>query len=174
LTNTAALAPGEIVRQLQIELRRVCCFTSDIDGEWNPNSGHALEFFNKHSGMNLDTKVAASLDALDAVRGRRSRVCPLICQRGFHADGERCVETTCKTGFKVGDDGTCERLPELSNRTARPEPKQVPPGRDKPTNETSKGASGGGVMLCDRTGCRQAPTGCKPVYDGPRQSNVCE
>jgi uncharacterized caspase-like protein len=172
-TISAALSPGEIVRQLQIELRRVGCFTSDIDGEWNPNSGHALELFNEHSGMNLDTK-AASLDALDAVRGKSSRVCPLICQPGFHADSERCVETICKAGFTVGDSGTCVRVPERPNRTARPEPKQASPGRDKPTNETSKGASGGGVMLCDRMGCRQGPAGCKPVYDGPRQSNVCE
>jgi uncharacterized caspase-like protein len=51
-----ALSPGEIVRQLQIELRRVGCFTSNIDGEWNANSKHAVELFNAHSGVSLDIK----------------------------------------------------------------------------------------------------------------------
>jgi uncharacterized caspase-like protein len=172
-TKPAALSPSQMVRQLQIELRRVGCLTSDADGEWNAKAGQALELFNKHSGMSLDTKVA-SLDALDAVRGKSSRVCPLVCQRGFHADGERCVETICKAGSTVGDDGICVRVPERQNRAERPELKQAPPARDKPTNETSKGTSGGRVMLCDRSGCREAPPGCKPVWMGGRQSTVCE
>jgi uncharacterized caspase-like protein len=128
-STKSALSPTEMVRQLQIELRRVGCLTSDADGEWNAKSGHALELFNMHSGMSLNAK-AAGLDALNAVRGKSSRVCPLICQRGFHADGESCVETFCKAGFTVGDDGACVRVPERPNRGARPEPKQAPPVRD--------------------------------------------
>jgi hypothetical protein len=173
-TKPAELSPVEIVRQLQIELRRVGCFTFDIEGEWNENSGRALELFNKHSGMNLDTK-AASLDALDVVRGKSSRVCPVICQRGFHADGERCVETICKAGFTVGDNDTCERLPEHPNRTAHPEPKAAPPVPNKPMNEDSKSASGGRYTICDNRGCREGPPGCKPKSAGVYgQTVVCE
>jgi len=39
--------------------------------------------------------------------------------------------------------------------------KQAPPVHGKPTNETAKSSSGG-VMICDKQGCRQAPAGCKP------------
>jgi uncharacterized caspase-like protein len=172
-TKSAALSPGEIVRQLQIELRRVGCFTADVDAEWNANSGHALDLFNKYSGMSLDTK-AASLDALDVVRGKSSRVCPVICQRGFHADGERCVETICKAGFTMGDNGTCEALPERTDRTARPELKHAPHVGAQPTTETSKGASGGRVTICDRAGCREAPPGCKPKAASVYGGVVCE
>jgi hypothetical protein len=143
-TKSPALSPGEIVRRLQIELRRVGCLTSDVYAEWNANSGHALELFNEHTGMNLDTR-AASLGALDAVRSKSPRVCPLVCQRGFHTVGERCVET-----------------------------KQAPPVHGKPTNEASKGSSGG-VMVCDKQGCRQAPPGCKPHIQGMYgATTVCE
>jgi hypothetical protein len=40
--------------------------------------------------MNLETKVA-SVDALDAVKGQRGRICPLACAGGQRVDGERCV-----------------------------------------------------------------------------------
>jgi chemotaxis protein histidine kinase CheA len=167
-TKPAAPSPGEIVRQLQFELRRVGCFTSDIDGEWNANSGHALELFNKQTGMNLDTK-GPSRDALDAVRGKSSRVCPLICERGFHAAGEHCVATICKSGFTVGDDGNCQRIPERANRAAGPEPKQ--------THETKKEKAqpaNDKVTICDKTGCRASPPGCRPQAQHGNDAVMCQ
>src|SRR5262249_26693145 len=80
--NTGALS-GDVARKLQIELRRVGCFTGEADGDWSASSRRALDMFNKHSGLSLDTKLA-SLDTLDAVRGKPSRVCPLICAHGQH------------------------------------------------------------------------------------------
>jgi hypothetical protein len=155
-TMSSVLSPDEIARQLQIELRRVGCFTSDIDGEWKANSEHALELFNKQTGMKLDTK-GPSHYALDAVSGKSSRVCPLICQPGFHADGERCVQTICKVGFTVGCRGTCVRVPERPNPAVRPEPKRVDETKkEKPLPANDK------VTICDKTGCREAPVGCKP------------
>jgi hypothetical protein len=118
--KSATVSAGEIARQLQIELRRVGCVTSEIDGEWNANSRSAVELFNKHGHMNLE---AASLDALDLVRSKTSRICPVTCPRGFHVEKERCVETICKAGFVIGDDGSCERTRERPARQARPKPK---------------------------------------------------
>jgi hypothetical protein len=161
-TKSAALSPTEIVRQLQIELRRVGCFTSDIDSEWNSNTGRALELFNKHSGMNLDTK-GASLDALVALRGKSSRVCPLSCQRGFHADGERCVETICRADFTMGtmahacvcpNARTARRFP---SRTKRRQPVTSP--RTKPRKalrvDTRCSATGRGVASSRRAARRK-------------------
>jgi hypothetical protein len=118
-TKPAPLSPDEIVRQLQIELRRVGCFTFNIDGQWNANSEHAAELFNKHSGMSLDIK-AASLDALDAVRGKAGRVCPLVCGRGYRVEGDRCVQITCEAGFVLDSSGDCQK------RKQRPQTVQGP------------------------------------------------
>ncbi|MBO0759180.1 MAG: caspase family protein, partial [Bradyrhizobiaceae bacterium] len=98
--------PADIARQLQLELRRVGCFTSEADGDWNDRSRRAIELFNKHGGANLDPKLA-SIDALDIVRSRQSRICPLTCEKSYHAEGERCVATVCKSGYEIGNDGSC-------------------------------------------------------------------
>src|SRR5262249_54902327 len=91
--NTGS-ASADIARKLQLELCRVGCFTSDANGDWNADSRRAVELFNKHAGVTLDPKVA-SLDAFDVVRGKASRICPLVCGKGYHVDNERCVVTTC-------------------------------------------------------------------------------
>ena len=112
----------DLPRSLQSELRRVGCNTGAADGNWNAAAQKALGLFNKNAGMKLDVKVA-SVDALDAVRSKPSRICPLICDHGFRADGERCVKIGCGAGLFLNEDNECEK-----KRTAprRPEAKQVP------------------------------------------------
>jgi hypothetical protein len=104
-----AAAAAEIPRLLQTELRRVGCSTGSVDNNWTASAQRSLSLFNKNAKTNFDVKVA-SLDALDAVRGRPSRVCPLICDHGYRADGEACIKITCKAGFELGDDNSCERI----------------------------------------------------------------
>ncbi len=82
--------PAVVTRDLQTELRRVGCDPGAINGVWSAGSRQALEQFNRRAGMNLLTQ-SASLDALDAVKGQRGRICPLVCGSGQRADGERCV-----------------------------------------------------------------------------------
>jgi uncharacterized caspase-like protein len=81
----------DIARLLQSELKRVGCKTGEVDGEWNASARRALSSFNDKAGTKFDIKLA-SLDALDAVRARTGRVCPLDCERGFRADGNRCLD----------------------------------------------------------------------------------
>ncbi|MGA7608647.1 MAG: hypothetical protein WCF49_00515, partial [Xanthobacteraceae bacterium] len=100
---------------LQSELRRVGCLTGSADGSWNADSRRALESFNKFSGTQLDAKVA-SIDALDAVRLKQSRVCPLECERGYQAEGERCIRVACQSGYVHDDDGDCVRVRERAAR----------------------------------------------------------
>jgi hypothetical protein len=133
-------APADIARQLQAELRRVGCFTAEPDGDWNARSRSALEMFNKHSGSRLDTKLA-SLDTLDAVRGKPSRVCPLICGQGQHLEGEQCVATICKDGYAIGEDGSCERVRERHREGGhvRLGPWERVPGRQAPARAAGPG-----------------------------------
>jgi uncharacterized caspase-like protein len=140
----AALAPPQpgksdqstavdLPRSLQAELRRVGCNTGSVDGNWNAASQRSLDLFNKHSGLKLDVKIA-SVDALDAVKSKSSRICPLICDHGFRADGDRCVRISCGAGSFVNDDNECERK-RVAPR--RPEAKRDTVRRTEPTPPTA-------------------------------------
>jgi hypothetical protein len=96
------LAQFVVTRKLQGELKRVGCDPGNIDGEWNAASRRALENFNKHAGSKLDVKVA-SLDALGVIRSKRSRICPLACDRGSHVQGNHCVPVETPGGRRNVD-----------------------------------------------------------------------
>ena len=80
--KTDQAAAVDLPRLLQSELRRVGCNTGAVDGNWNAAAQKSLDLFNKHSGLKLDVRVA-SADALDAVKGKSSRICPLSCDHGI-------------------------------------------------------------------------------------------
>ncbi len=151
-------SPQDIARALQTELRRVGCFTGTIDGEWKAASQRSLDQFNKFAGMKLDVKLA-SLDAIDAVKAKVGRVCPLFCQHGFRADGDACVKITCKSGYQIGDDNTCEKI-----ETKRPQEKSTVAakpagGAEKPTQATSGCANvPSGSYLAEQMGCNGKPS----------------
>ena len=174
-TQVAALTPPaspepapkaeSINRQLQTELRRVGCFTSAVNDDWGTSAQRSLDQFNKRAGVKLDVKTA-SIDALDAVRGKTSRVCPLVCSHGYRAEGEKCVEIVCKAGFEVGDDNICERIePKKKPQPAakRDEPTARPKAADSPAPARPQAS---GQMICDGAGCRAVQKGCRIVGAG--------
>jgi uncharacterized caspase-like protein len=114
-TKAERSIPPDLPRQLQSELKRVGCKTGDVDGEWNASARKALSLFNDNAGTKFDARVA-SLDALDAVRGKQGRVCPLDCDRGYRASGERCVRIACDDGFVLSANGSCVKRPERERR----------------------------------------------------------
>jgi len=155
----------DLPRALQAELRRVGCNTGAVDGTWNAAAQRSLELFNKHSGMKLDVKLA-SVDALDAVKNKSSRICPLICGHGFRVDGEQCVRITCRVGFRVNEDNECEKIPE------KPVAKREisAPKRDaerKQTEAASAKPQASGQIFCDSQGCRQTRKGCRIEMNRP-------
>ena len=117
--KAAAAAQGdrrEIARSLQLELRRVGCFEGAIDGEFSAATRAALRNFVKLAALRLPDDL--SLDAVKAVRSFDKRVCPLVCQAGERADGERCVRVGCPSG-QVLKDGACV-AERASSPAARP------------------------------------------------------
>ena len=102
---------ADIARLLQAHLKRVGCDPGKSDGKWDDASKNALELFNKNAQTRFDIKLA-SLDALDAVRGKSDRVCPLVCARGQKAEGDRCVQIGCSAGYFLNSSGACEKRPE--------------------------------------------------------------
>lgn len=151
-------AAVDLPRALQAELRRVGCNTGAIDGNWNAASQRALDLFNKHAGMKLDVKTA-SADALDAVKGKAARICPLICDHGYRADGDQCAKITCRAGFAVGDDNTCEKIEK------KPVAKRDEPRRERQERTQTEAApakpQAGGQIICNSFGCRPVKKGCR-------------
>jgi len=133
--NVAALAAGppqaDVNKSVQAELRRVGCLTGSADGNWNNASQRSLTQFNRSAGTRLDTKVA-SVDALDTLKLKSSRVCPLVCEHGFQADGDRCVKITCAEGSFLNDNNECEkrRAKKPVATRERPEPRRFPEARE--------------------------------------------
>ncbi|WP_407165113.1 caspase family protein [Bradyrhizobium sp. ORS 111] len=189
--NLAALSPepgqtdvaktdadkADIAKSVQSELSRVGCFTGAIDGQWNAASQRSLALFNRHAGTKFDAKLA-SLDALDAIKLKPSRVCPLICEHGYKADGGQCVKITCAEGSFLNDDNECEKrrgkkpvakrnTDERPLRADRPVRERREPTVDAPRRQaTAKSGGGTGQIVCDQYLCRQVRSGCHLEYRG--------
>jgi uncharacterized caspase-like protein len=155
----------DLPRALQAELRRVGCNTGGVDGNWSAASQKALDLFNRHAGLKLDVKTANG-DALDAVKGKTGRICPLVCEFGYKADGDRCVKITCRAGYELNDDGSCEKI-EVKKPTAKRDepikPKREPPERAKVDTAPAK-PQASGQIVCNQAGCRPVQKGCRLGY----------
>ncbi len=128
--------PSDIARLLQAHLKRVGCDPGSMDGKWDDGSRKALELFNNSADTHFDVKLA-SLDALDSVRGKTDRVCPLVCAKGQRAEGDRCIQIGCSSGYVLNSSGACEKRPEPA-----PKPKTVT--RQEPAASRSAPAPRGG------------------------------
>ncbi|WP_291738659.1 caspase family protein [Bradyrhizobium sp.] len=186
-TTVAALATGapeaDVVKSVQTELRRVGCLTGAVDGDWNAASQRSLTLFNRYAGTRLDVK-AASVDTLDAVRLKQSRVCPLVCEHGYRADGDRCTTIVCAEGSFLNDDNECEKRRERKpvakrdgderpsrreqDRAFRPQREPQLPSADIPRPQGRARAEGGGSgqITCDAYLCRPVRRGCHLEYRG--------
>lgn len=141
-----AMDPSDVARLLQAHLKRVGCDPGNNDGKWDDKSQKALDLFNKNASTKFEVKLA-SIDALDGVRAKTSRVCPLICAKGQKADGDRCVQITCDSGFMLNSSGTCVKRPDppapkprVAQERERPEPRRAAPA---PAAAPSGGGGGG-------------------------------
>ena len=161
--NLASLSAGppqaELVKSVQTELRRVGCLTAAADGEWNTASQRSMTLFNKNAGTEFDTKLA-SLDALNAIKLKPSRVCPLICGHGFKADGDQCSRIACGAGSFLNDDNECEKR-RGKTPTARREPLDQRPDRGAQIRSPKPArAQATGQIVCDDHLCRPVERGC--------------
>jgi hypothetical protein len=125
--------------------------------------------------MKLDVKTA-SADTLDAIRQKQSRVCPLVCEHGYKADGDHCTRIVCADGSFLNDDNECEqrraKTPtakrDADDRRGRERPVRERP-QSLPEASVSKprvSAGGSGQVVCDLSGCRPVRRGCRIDYQG--------
>lgn len=181
---TPATAPADLSRSVQTELGRVGCFSGQADGNWNTSSQRSLSQFNRYAGTKLDVKVA-STDALDAVKSKPSRVCPLVCEHGFKADGDKCSKIVCRDGYAINDDNECEKQRAAKPAAAKPATAKRDDGDERPARQRRQSGggaagaaagiaaavgagrpSGGGQVFCNGGGCRPVNRGCHLEYRG--------
>lgn len=143
-----AIDPADIARLLQAHLKRVGCDPGNSDGNWNDASRKALELFNRNAQTKFDVKLA-SLDALDGVRSKTERVCPLVCARGQKVDGDRCVQIGCGAGYFLNSGGACEKRPEPAPKSATREA----PAASRATPAAPRGGGGKCFTFNGRTYC---------------------
>ena len=156
---TSTLSAADLAKSVQSELRRVGCLASAAEGEWSSAAQRALTLFNKYAGTQLDVKLA-SVVALDALKAKPGRVCPLVCNFGFKADGDQCVKITCRAGYRVGDDNECEKIPEKKPVATREDSKKRDTERKQDESTPSK-PQASGQIFCNAAGCRPVGKGCR-------------
>jgi hypothetical protein len=158
-----ASSPAELAKSVQLELRRVGCLTAAADGDWNSASEHSLSQFDKHAGMKFDVKLA-NTDALDAIKAKPGRVCPLVCDHGSKADGDSCVKIVCKEGYQLSGDNTCERSARSAKRNDAPTAPTTPNNAGSRTRELGATAASKRADHAYFTGtyekCMGPVTGC--------------
>ena len=189
-----APSKDEITKSVQSELRRVGCYTGNIDGDWGSASQRSLSLFNRSAGLKLDVKTA-NTDALDAIKQKTSRVCPLVCDHGFKADGDHCSKITCAEGSFVNDDNECVKergkatVKRDDNGRSSRRARQDRQGNGSDAGRSANGGSGydagygamprrpearpsraqaqgSGQVYCDTIGCRPVRRGCHLDYHG--------
>lgn len=185
---TPAAAPADLSRSVQTELGRVGCFSGQTDGNWSTSSQRSLSQFNRYAGTKLDVKTA-SADALDTVKAKPSRVCPLVCEHGFKADGDKCTKIVCGDGYALNDDNECEKKRAAKPTASKPATSRRDDSEDRPARQRRQAggagaaggfggaagiaaaagagrASGGGQLFCNSGGCRPVNRGCHLEYRG--------
>jgi uncharacterized caspase-like protein len=177
-TTLAALTPAtsqtDLTRSVQTELGRVGCFSGSADGNWSAASQRSLTLFNRYAGTKLDAKLA-STDALDAVKAKPSRVCPLVCEHGFKADGDKCSKIVCGDGYVLNDDNECQKKRSKPASTAKRDDSQQdrpvqPRTPAKPKAQAGgyggRASGAGGQIYCDSNICRPVARGCHLEFRG--------
>ena len=189
-----APSQAEITKSVQSELRRVGCYTGSADGDWDSASQRSLSLFNRNAGLKLDLK-KVNADTLDAIKQKTSRVCPLVCQHGFKADGDHCSKIACAEGFFINDDNECVKQRgkatttrnenDRSSRHARQDRQDSRYDGGRSANNGSRSdagsgalprrsesrpsraqAQGSGQIYCDNISCRPVRPGCHLGYHG--------
>ncbi|HKU09194.1 MAG TPA: caspase family protein [Bradyrhizobium sp.] len=175
LASLSSASPqAEVTKSVQTELRRVGCLSADADGNWNASSQRSMSLFNRYAKTKFDTKLA-STDALESIKTKTARVCPLVCDHGFKAQGDSCVKIVCAEGSFLNDDNECEKRREKKPVAKRDTDQQdrAAPARPQAGTKSAYGAGAGagaaggsGKIYCDYNSCRPVARGCHLEYRG--------
>ena len=166
------IGSADISRRVVAELKRLGCYTGESTDVWSPRVRRAMEQFNRHSGLKLNTQIV-SVESINVMHAKPTRVCPLQCDRGYRSTGEACVKIACPAGSILVDGERCERRPQ--SRTAAHPPARTeeratrgtrnarPSARveEAATRGTRKEQGSAASVVCGQTGCFPVRKGCR-------------
>ena len=66
--------------------------------------------------------VPSASPAQCALKQKSTRVCPLLCEHDYKADGDQCTKIVCAEGSVLNDDNECERRHEKKPVATRDRP----------------------------------------------------
>ena len=125
-TQIAALAEGEaariaaknrieMMRSLQVELKRVGCYQGAVNGRFDDATKMAWQSFGKLAEVSPPDEPTS--DAIKTLRAIDKRVCPLVCPTGQHATEDLCVADVAPL-----KPATADVAPSRPIRTSKPRP----------------------------------------------------
>ena len=114
-----ALSGADLTLAVQRELKRVGCYTGGLDGDWGRGSRAGLARFAKYAKIKLaSTRPTQAI--FDALKARKTRVCPIICGPRHNLRNGRCVAKTCPRGQELTRAGRCiKTAPKAKKATAK-------------------------------------------------------
>lgn len=112
------IALEDLALRQQKELDRLGCEPGTPDGKWGRRTRSAMEAFNRATDLSLETG-AATPAALDVLKTRTGRVCPLVCSAVETEVNGRCVARTCAAGERLNGKGECYKPRSDTARTVR-------------------------------------------------------
>ena len=141
--DSAKAAPSpEQVTATQKHLSRLGCFTGKADGNWNDATQSAVRRYLLQKGR-LPKEVTINDGFVSELDQQKSRVCPLVCQDGYMAQGEVCVakakpEKPSKTA------GKDRRRDEARDRRSNSNQQASKPQSRQQASRAGGGGGGGG------------------------------
>jgi len=146
LTNMPEAPPPaspDAVRAAQQELARLGCFAGPVDGNLTDATKDALKRYQTQRGRS--SEAAIDDDLVSDLKGRRTRICPLVCPPGRVAEGEQCVVAHRPPTAPVArqNEEPQRRQNVRQEREERPQPR-VRQEAAAPRNSGGGGGGGGG------------------------------
>jgi hypothetical protein len=140
----------ELIRSLQVELKRIGCFTGAVDGEFNDSTRAAAKTFVQLSAINIPDDL--TLETIKSLQRINKRICPLVCPDGERAADGRCVRaearhegeprqvTSQSKPSKLHQTNNFLRIPQRGNQAENP--------KDFPAPNPQHDCSSGLISFC--------------------------
>ena len=140
----AAALPNspELVRSAQAELVRLGCLTGKADGTLDPPTKNALGRYMSIEGQPFDN-VSVTEALVAELAKHTTRVCPLECKAGEHAQGETCLAIEKPTAPESASRKQSSHQPEREQARAKPVP-EAPHAHQQALARPSIVSGGGG------------------------------
>ena len=110
---SASPEPAALTRSINIELRRIGCYSGAADADWTSAGvkravGDAIRYASL-----AELPASPSEEFLSFLKGQTSRLCPVVCSASeIERDGQ-CVLKTCRPDEVLGPKGECRSRPTV-------------------------------------------------------------